>query len=248
MMKSIGENWYILLQNVLEKGEKHTKDDGDKLIEHLINHCRIRNPLKNYEPMQVSSNMFLDLIKKGEFDVEGYPLKGPALADYVEQFDNQKYIYLEEDENGDKPFIYTYSERMKNIQLCTRDGHKDYYNQYEIIKRRLIEHNGSNRAVATLYSAGLDETEQHIPCLQFLQATIRDNELMLHIMFRSNDCYGAWVSNMYFISYIGIRLVEDLKTVYPSLTFKGINYNSTSLHIYDADIPQAEKVLKDVIQ
>ena len=231
---------------MLENGEKHTKDDGDKLIEYMGNHCMISNPLKKYEPMQISSKMFLDLIRNGEFDVEGYPLKGSALADYVEQFDNNKYIYLEEDANGDKPFIYTYSERMKNIQLCTRGGHNDYFNQYEIIKRRLIEHMGSNRAVATLYSAGLDETEQHIPCLNWIQATIRNNKLLLHVMFRSNDCYGAWVSNMYFISFIGIRLVEDLKSVYPSLTFEGINYNSTSLHVYEYDLSQAEKVVNGV--
>ena len=242
-MKTISENWYIFLEKIIKTGYPHTKDDGDKLLESMVNHCMISSPLKKYEPMQISSNMFLDLIEKGEFDIEGYPMKGREIAAYVRQFDDPKYIYLTEDENGDKPFIYTYPERLQNIQLCTREGHNDFYNQYEIIKRRLTEHDGSNRAVATLYSAGLDETEQHIPCLQFLQATIRDNKLLLHVIFRSNDCYSAWPSNMFFISYIGIKLVEDLRSIYPSLKFYGINYNSTSLHIYDGDLDQAKKVI-----
>lgn len=242
-MKSIETAWKNFLKEIITNGEEHEKDDGDKLIESMINHCRLSNPLKKYAPMKVSSEMFIDLIQKGEFDIDGYPLKGQALADYVSSFDDPKQIYLEEDENGDQPFIYTYPERIKNIQLCTREGYNDHYNQYEIIKYRLLEHDGSNRAVATTYSAGLDEKEQHIPCLQIFQATIRDNKLLLHVFFRSNDAFSAFPSNMLFLSYIGIKLVEDLRVVYPLLEFDGISYNSSSLHIYKGDLEQAKKVI-----
>ena len=244
-MKTISENWFSFLKDIIKNGESHTKDDGDELIESMINHCIISNPLKKYKPMNLTSQMFIDLIEKGEFNIEGCPMKGREIAEYIKQFDDPKYIYLEEDENGDKPFIYTYPERIKNIQLCTREGHNDFYNQFEIMKRRLIEHEGSNRAVATLYTAGLDETEQHIPCLNWIQATIRDNKLVLHVMFRSNDCYGAFVSNMFFISYIGIKLAEDLRAKYPLLEFEAINYNSTSLHIYKGDLAQAKKAINE---
>ena len=242
-MNSIEKNWRKFLHTVIEKGEKHIKDDGDILQEHLINHCFIDNVLNQFGSQNITSKMFIDMITKGVFDIKGYPLKGPALADYPLQFDNEKYIYLVEDENGDQPFVYTYPERIQNIQLCNRNGHIDYYNQYEIIKRRLLEHDGSNRAVATTYSAGLDETEQHIPCLQVIQATIRNNELILHVYFRSNDLYTAFPANMLFLQYIGIKLVEDLKEVYPLLKFKGISYQSSSLHIYKRDLEQARKVI-----
>ena len=242
-MNSIEKNWRKFLHTVLENGEKHVKDDGDVLVEHMINHCFIDNVLNQFGAQNITTEMFLDMIKKGVFDIKDYPLKGPALADYVAQFDDEKYIFLTTDENGDEPFIYTYSERIQNIQLSNRDGCTDYYNQFGIIKKRLLEHNGSNRAVATLYSAGLDETEQHIPCLNWTQATIRNNELTLHVMFRSNDLYSAFVSNMYFITYIGLKLVEDLRKKYPLLKFKGLNYNSTSLHIYEGDLEQAKKVI-----
>jgi len=242
-MNSIEKNWIKFLHDVLENGEKHVKDDGDVLVEHLINHCFIDNLLNQFGAQNITSKMFIDMIKKGVFDIKDYPLKGEALAEYALQFDDSKQIYLEENENGDQPFIYTYPERIQNIQLCTREGHTDFYNQFEIIKRRLLEHAGSNRAVATLYSAGLDETEQHIPCLNWIQATIRNNELILHIIFRSNDCYTAFPSNMLLVQYIGIKLVEDLKEVYPLLKFKGISYNSSSLHVYEGDLEQAKKVI-----
>lgn len=233
--------WKNFLKDILENGETHEKDDGDILQESLINHCFIPNVLNQFGAQNITSLMFIDMIKKGVFDIEDYPLKGPALADYIQSFDDPKQIYLEEYDEEDKPFIYTYPERIKNISLSNRYGYNDFYNQFEIIKRRLIEHDGSNRAVATLYSAGLDGTEQHIPCLQVLQATIRNNELILHCFFRSNDCYSAFPSNMYFINYIGLKLVEDLKEDYPLLKFGGIAYTSSSLHIYKGDLEQAKK-------
>jgi hypothetical protein len=48
---------------------------------------------------------------------------------------------------------------------------------------------------------------------------------------------------MLFISYIGIKLVEELKKTYPTLEFEGINYNSSSLHIYKGDMVAAKKVV-----
>lgn len=235
-MKTIQENWYDLLRVVIEDGETHEKDDGDVLQEHLINHCMISNPLKQIGNTHITSEMFIDLIKKGAFDIKDYPIKGPALAEYVESLIDEEII-----RGGG--FVYTYPERIFNIKLSNRDNEVRRYNQFRIMCNRLKNYDGSNRAVMTLYSAGLDETEQHIPCLQFLQATIRNNKLMLHVFFRSNDLYSAFPSNMLFVSYIGIKLTENLKETYPLLEFEGISYNSSSLHIYQGDIEQAKKII-----
>lgn len=243
-MSTISKEWKLFLKKIIEEGSWVEKDDGDNIKESLINYCFIENPLNKYEPMNITSEFFLELIKKGEFDIEDYPLKGSALADYVDSFNDENIIHLTERKKGDNQFIYNYPERIQAIKLSDREGNVNFYNQYEIIKRRLIEHRESNRGVATTYSAGLDESEQHIPCLQIIQATIRNNELILHVYFRSNDCYGAFPSNMLFLSYIGIRLVEDLKNYYPTLKFKGISYSSSSLHIYKGDIEQVEELIK----
>ena len=233
---NIEKAWKKFLYEILENGERHEKDDGDILQEHLINHCIIDNPLKQIGNTHIASEMFIDLIKKGAFDIKDYPIKGPALAEYVESLIDEEII-----RGGG--FVYTYPERIFNIKLSNRDNEVRRYNQFRIMYNRLKNYDGSNRAVMTLYSAGLDETEQHIPCLQFLQATIRNNKLMLHVFFRSNDLYSAFLSTMLFISFIGIKLTEKLKEEYPSLEFIGINYNSSSLHIYEGDLEAARQVI-----
>lgn len=236
-MNSIEFEWKKFLKEIIENGERHEKDDGDILYELLINHCFIDNPLKQFGNQNISNKLFIDMIKQGVFDIDGYPLKGEALAEYVASLDDPYMI-----DGGD--FVYTYPERLQNYITLDRSNEKVIKNQLDIIKYRLFKHVGSNRAVATLYNCGLDATEQHIPCLQIIQATVRDNNLILHVFFRSNDCYGAFVPNMFFISYFGIKLVEDLKGIYPLLKFDGISYNSSSLHIYESDIEQAKKVLE----
>ena len=227
--------WKKFLKKIIENGEEHEKDDGDVLVESLINHCFIDSPLKQFGGQNITSKLFIDMIRKGVFNINGYPIKDLALSEYVESLDDENMIC-----GGD--FVYTYPERLCGYHTIDRFGEEIDANQLEIMEYRLLEHAGSNRAVATLY--GLDATEQHIPCLQVVQATIRNNKLILHIFFRSNDCYGAFVSNMLFISYIGIKLVENLKETYPLLEFEGISYNSSSLHIYQGDLEAAKKVIE----
>lgn len=229
--------WKKFLKKIIETGEEHEKDDGDVLVESLINHCFIDSPLKQFGGQNITSKLFIDMIRKGVFNINGYPIKDLALSEYVESLDDENMIC-----GGD--FVYTYPERLCGYHTIDRFGEEIDANQLEIMEYRLLEHAGSNRAVATLYNCGLDATEQHIPCLQVVQATIRNNKLILHIFFRSNDCYGAFVSNMLFISYIGIKLVENLKETYPLLEFEGISYNSSSLHIYQGDLEAAKKVIE----
>lgn len=233
---NIEKAWKNFLKDILINGEIHEKDDGDILQESLINHCIIDNPLKQIGNANISSEMFIDLINKGVFDIKDYPFKGPALVEYVASLDDSMVI-----DGGD--FVYTYPERIFNINLSDRTGNTVSFNQFDIMINRLKNFDGSNRAVATLYSAGLDQNEKDIPCLNWLQSTIRNNKLLLHVMFRSNDCYGAFPSNMLFLCYLGIKLTEALRENYPSLEFSGINYNSTSLHIYKADMGAAKKVV-----
>lgn len=235
-MSNLEVEWKKFLKHILKHGEHHEKDDGDVLVESLINHCFIDNPLKQLGNPNITSKQFIQLIRKGAFDIDGYPIKGIALAEYVSSLDDSYMI-----DGGD--FVYTYSERLQNYETVDLFGEILHVNQLEIMENRLENYNGSNRAVAVTYSPGRDGVAEHTPCLQVIQATIRNNELILHIFFRSNDCYSAFPSNMLFISYIGIKMVESLKKEYPTLVFKGINYNSSSLHIYEGDLDAAKEVV-----
>lgn len=241
---NIEKAWKKFLKTIIENGESHTKDDGDILQEHLINHCFIDNALNQYGNQNITTEMFLEMIKSGVFNIEGYLIKDEALASYVKQLDDTTQIFLEEDENGNLPFVYTYPERLYNMNSVDRENNQGHYNQIDVIVNRLKNYSGSNRAVATLYQVGLDKDEQHIPCLNWIQCTIRDNKLILHVIFRSNDLWNAFPSNMLFLNYLGLKIVNELKEVYPSLEFYGIAYTSSSLHIYESDLEQAKNLLR----
>jgi len=234
--------WKNFLEEILINGEMHVKDDGDVLLESLINHCFIDNALKQFGGQNITTKMFLDMIKQGVFNVKGYPVKDVALYDYVTSLDNPEII---ENMNldGSAKFTYTYPNRIFRMGCDDAAASVD---QFELMIKRLCVREGyvgSNRAVANIYSAPKDYTMDDIPCLQILQATIRNDELILHCYFRSNDCYGAFVSNMLFLNYLGLKLVDRLRGDYPSLSFKGISYTSSSLHIYQGDFDAAKKVV-----
>lgn len=237
-MNSIEKQWRKFLQECLKNGKWVTKDDKDEILEIIDNHCFIPNVINSVMGKnEISLDLFLDLIGKGTFNIKGYPIIDKALQSYVLELDDPEHIY------NDSKFTYTYPERLFNIHQVTRDNEIVNVNQVDTIINRLKEHEGSNRAVATLYLCAYDKDEQHIPCLQFVGCIIRDNELSLHVLFRSNDLYGAFPSNMLFLQYLGLKITEELKTLYPSLKFNGIYYNSVSLHIYHGDYEQAKKVI-----
>ena len=241
--------WKRLLKQIIIDGHEHKKDDSP--IREVIGvHEFIPNQFVQ-TLIYLPPEEFLKGIKKGTYDIAGYLMNGEALYDYVSSLDNREMIY-NENQDGSEKFTYTYPNRIFNMT----DEHSDFMvNQFELMIRRLTAveyneendelyyHGGSNRAVANIYSAPKDCSMNDIPCLQWIQALIRDDELTLTIIFRSNDAYGAWPSNMLLINYLGLKLVDRLRKTYPELTFKGIYYNVSSLHIYKTDMDAAKKVV-----
>lgn len=177
----------------------------------------------------------------GRFDLDNYGLKGEALADYASAVDNPEQLYL----NGENSFVYSYPNRIFNQKSTPTSN--NIINQFDVMLERLKNNNGTNRSVATTYNPFLDFNQVDIPCLQWLQSTIRKNELTLHCMFRSNDIYGAWYGNMLFLTYYAIKLVDELnKQQNNNVLFKGIDYHATSAHIYDINIRDAWKLYKEL--
>ena len=231
---SLENIWKKLLKEIITKGHEHTKDDSP-LHEIIGVHEFIPNQFLQ-TPIYLHPDEFLKGIKKGAYDIKDYPMSGESLHNYVASIDDSYII-----EGGD--FVYTYPNRILRYNTVDLFDENILIDQLELMTSRLENNPGSNRAVAVIYNPGLDGIAEDIPCLQFLQALIRDNELTLTIIFRSNDAYGAWPANMLFINYIGLKLVDKLRETYPGLIFKGIYYNCSSLHIYETDMPAAEKVV-----
>ncbi|MBS7258336.1 MAG: thymidylate synthase [Methanobrevibacter sp.] len=202
---------------------KYTYKDDSKIKEVIGVHKQIKNPYSN-SIINISADKFASYVKEGIFDIAEYPIKGEALFDYVTSLDDEHQIYLDDD-----GFIYTYSERLQNYNDI---------NQLDVIINRLNKNINSNRAIAVTYNPMVDMNRQDIPCLQLIQALVRDDKLILSVYFRSNDLYGAFPSNMMFLTYLGMKIADEL-----GVQFDYIDYHCSSLHIYETDYEQALKVI-----
>ena len=221
-MNIFESKWCELLEELIVNHKKHVKDETP--IREIIGvHERIDNPYKD-SMLHINYKQFAEAVKRGAFDIKDYPLKSEALYDYVTSLDQLDKIVL--DENS---FIYTYSERLQNYQ-----GR----NQLIDIVERLKQDMGSNRAVAVTFNPFIDNERDDIPCLQLIQALVRDDKLILSVYFRSNDLYGAFPSNMMFLTYLGMKIANELR-----VQFDYIDYHCSSLHIYETDYQQALKVI-----
>lgn len=234
-MANLESIWHGYLKNILDNGHITTKDDGDKIKEIIGVHKTIYRP-QDLFPLAVSDiELFLNYMKKGWYDISGYSLKGEALYEYVTAWNKPDMIYP-----GEDGFVYTYPERIFNFLTCDKvSGEVASIDQFEVMIERLYDHKGSNRAVATLYNAGLDRNEQHIPCLNFLQAIVRDEELTLSCMFRSNDIFNAWPSNMYLLTYLGMLIGKEI-----GVELTKIDYHCSSAHYYLSEESLVKKVLR----
>ena len=222
-MNIFESKWRKLLEEVLLSHKKHVKDETQ--IREIIGvHERIDNPYKG-SMLNINHKQFAEAVKRGAFDINDYPIKSEALYDYVTSLDQLDKIILL-DENS---FIYTYPERLQNYQ-----GR----NQLIDIVNRLQQDIGSNRAVAVTFNPFIDNKRDDIPCLQLIQALVRNDKLILSVYFRSNDLYGAFPSNMMFLTYLGMKIANEL-----DVKFDYIDYHCSSLHVYETDYEQASKVI-----
>lgn len=230
-MLSITKCYIDFVNKILKQGKETYKDSNHHLVENLGNFYIIDDPLDlkfkaKYE--NYTTAMMLNDIKSGKFDIDGCPIKSDALYEYVKSFEN----------SSDQGFVYTYPNRVLahfNID------------QFDVMKERILNATGSNRAVAITYDPKLDADREDIPCLQFLQCLVRNNELTIHCLFRSNDIFGAFYSNMFFIAYIGLKMKEEVnkELLGKKLNFGGIHYHSTSGHIYNTDLKAARTLISN---
>lgn len=256
-MATIEEIWKDLLWKCYHRGRDVTKDDAE-ITEIMGNYIYIERPQDVSFPIFQkvdSSYLFLDYLRKGLYNIDGYPFSAEALFDYVTSFNNSNHIFCSDVDTRQRmklsqlPFVYTYPERLlnyltvKNYDSVENDLVEIGWNdQIEDMVNRLNNNTGSNRAVSVLYHPGVDNTRADIPCLNWLQATIRNNKLDLHVMFRSNDLFGAFPSNMYLLTYIGLCISEKITT---PVLFNGIHYHSSSLHIYKHNFDEIRRILDE---
>ncbi|RRR67831.1 MAG: hypothetical protein EI684_18370 [Candidatus Viridilinea halotolerans] len=131
---------------------------------------------------------------------------------------------------GSAGLSYTYGSRLRAF-----GGELD---QIAVMAKDLTAAHTSRRAVAVLWSPEEDGTSSNPPCLNLIQARIRDERLHLTAYFRSHDIYRAWATNAYGLRALQSELAGMVNSVPGELAML-----SHSAHIYAHDWAAAEELV-----
>lgn len=132
------------------------------------------------------------------------PIKSPAYPKqegFLREYRNQMRSLTPKRADG-KSFTYTYGNRFRDYPrsiagegLCGDGDGRGIDQITESIVKRLAASPNSRRAVACTLVPEWDIQQSEPPCINVLQALIRDGVLRLTAYIRSNDMLSAWCDN-----------------------------------------------------
>lgn len=136
-----------------------------------------------------------------------------------------------------KTFMDEYANKLINGYSTYSTFEYDYHsrlfdyagvNQIDYIVSKLREHPESRRAQAITWMPDRDTSVKDVPCLQYIQCSIRNDVLDMSVMFRSNDMLLAFGSNAYALTMLQDTIAEQLDVGIGTYT-----HISMIPHIYD---------------
>lgn len=127
-------------------------------------------------------------------------------------------------------FDYTYGERLN-------DWGEEGINQIEFVIKKLKESPHSRRVVATTWDPRKDIIVDEVPCLNHFVFMVREGNLDISVMIRSNDMYGAWPANVYALGEL-LTYVSEKTGIDPGT----ITTHSVNAHIYKHDYEKASEI------
>lgn len=139
---------------------------------------------------------------------------------------------------ADPGVSYTYGDRLRNFTGLV--------DQLATMSMALDHDSASRRAVASLWNPLQDCDSANPPCLNLLQARVREEggarRLHLIAYFRSHDIYRAWPMNAYGLRALQGLLIEALQTG-ARLLPGDLTIISASAHIYAHDWDNAQELV-----
>lgn len=170
-----------------------------------------------------------------------FPFK--RIKEYCEEYSRE---FVQEYRNQDfkKRFSYLYMDRLLNWAPSDTISWLPTIDQLNILKvflkKQIDENITSNRNQAITWVPHYDPYI-HSPCLQRIQIRyIPENNVDVHLTWRSRDLYAAWQPNIICIIEM---LNKDIIKPCECKILRLIDYND-SLHIYHTDKSDAEKIKK----
>ena len=153
-----------------------------------------------------------------------FPTKQDHLIEYLKQFDREHFRRFEE-------FEYLYLDRFVN-----------YHGIDQLTRAKELLHEGSRRCQLITWMPETDLFNKSAPCLQIIQIFQLDRQLAeVSLVFRSNDIYSAWMSNLCGIT----KMINDYILKPNDLELKKIKYYCFNSHIYGEFLEEA-RVLRQL--
>jgi len=138
---------------------------------------------------------------------------------YVDEFLNP--------DKGDHP--YTYGERICNFGVG--------YNQLNVVIEKLRKEKYTRQSVIVIWNPITDNVMEDCPCMQHIQFYFDDaDNFTMKVLFRSNDWYGALMSNLSGMKQV-FTIVADAIDVVPVRMV----WESNCPHIYWYNIEECER-------
>lgn len=97
---------------------------------------------------------------------------------------------------------YGNHKRPERMMWNYGNGHGTGLNQIAYVVEKLVKTPTSRRAVVTLFVPMEHETMDDPPCLNHIQFLLRNGELNMHALFRSNDMLSAWGANAFALAHL----------------------------------------------
>lgn len=216
---SIGRLHELVVEYILEKGCEILTEDGAATLETDAVTLFTKTPLD--EPM--------------------INTKSPIHSDFANTYAHNLV------HGSESNFEYDYHTRLfdwgKNSSV---DVYRTDQIQY-IIDKLAVEPN-SRRAQAITWIPPDDVKLRDCPCLQHIQCKIRDNELHMSVVFRSNDMLLGAGANMYALVHLQKHILDKINLKNDSnLTMGSYTHIALIPHIYvDRDIDELKTKYKYV--
>lgn len=114
--------------------------------------------------------------------------------------------------------------------------------QFEYALRMLLRNPESKKAVMTIYSPANAFNSNDNPCTMYLQFFIRNGRLSLFVKMRSSDVWFGLPYDVPFFVLVMVLMRWCLAKNGIYVDLGEYNHNSGSLHLYDRNVEQAQKV------
>ena len=217
----IGQTWIRLMNEILKNGQQRVYDERNSSTTELLNAvCVIHDPFNVNGKDFFGFTEALEQLKYIEIP-DGFYWGQEELDIYAKQFLNP---------HNDKGFIYTYGNRLRSFHGI---------DQVDAVVDRLNECRNSRRATCTTWYPREDCVSSEVPCLIMCDFKIRGGRLFSSIVYRSQDAYGGFFSNLCGLATLAAYVAHGTGCVVGDITLHAI-----SSHIYDTDVNAASGVVR----